>query len=1771
MKYLIVFLISLQFAVWANVTTCFEDEDPALFHHVNVITGHLNLCFQDAVIEGGMPLSITRTYSSGGALQNSLLSDPTFDKGWTIFPHIRLYWDGLSFKHETLKIYLLDKEGNPVKYAHKEGTKDKHYLYPVEFTKHRASSINSRKNTEKNYIKVDPKKRTATLYAADGGIFHYTITSNTFGYLDYEILPCKHRIVYTYENDRLSGVKLQNPSGTKVLASITFDTEDEGDQTKFTAKTSDGKTLTYQMFTFKDQCYIEDISSNCRPREHYCYEGGRKGIGARVSGMEFGHKDQFTATYYRPSNEKEEKDWAKKIPKKNYSADKVHILKAPVGPNGESIPIATFIYEAEYTDVRDVDNHRIRYHHTNNKLNAIEYFDKHDKLHSVLKFFWKRDNLKTKALFDSLGRPLFAKTFDYDEKDNVRQESFHGHFTGQKQTRLTIDSKGNVEGGDCIGKTYKYVGKLIHEEQESGGLTTQYFYLPGTDLINSKITLKNGKILFREYYHYDTDNLLFREIIDNGITHSENDLSGVTERHIKTYERSPRNGLCLSITETYLDRETGAEKQLIKRTFTYNTRCQIENETIFDSNSRQRYTLITNYDSNGNIKRKTTPLGYENIYDYDSLNNLKDSKEVGKLRKKIDYDKAGRPYRFTEIDTEGNQKITQTAYDAKGRPFLQIDSKGNPTTQTYDDFGNCTEIHFSKALDEKLEPYIPIATFTHDVQGNILSHTDPQGNCTRTTYNTLRKPIKIEYPDGGVIRHIYNLNGTLAKTIQPDGTEDHYTYDDLQRQDSKTIYSANGALLSKETWTYKTFHLSTYTNPEGLTTIYTYDNAGRKIAEQAEDRTVTYTFDPLGHLERTTCGGYSKVTLHNEEGDVVQQWEEDTQGAIENHTTFFYGHERRKEKAVRLTSQGEATDLFTYDPEGRLYEHTDPHGETTQFIYSEETSNDLGQKVLTKTTIDQLGNQTIETFDALSRLVQVEKLGPDERTVSKETLFYDRSGNKAQQVTTIYQDHTPKKTFSVRWGYDSRGRVALENENNEKITTFTYDKKGRLRVKKQPNGTELHFDYDGLDRLTDLYSSDNKLHYHYGYESGPSPTTAYDKIHHLLWTRTYNTFGQITSETSPTKNRLTWDYDDQGRRSLFTLPDNTAMEYSYNDLHLTQITRLSPTGSTKYAHTYTHFDENGQIAQQELIQRLGTLTTHHDLFERPAERVSPYNTSFIEYGPSGLVNKIESSLFASKEYRYDPLDQLRQEGNKGYSFDSLGNPINAQVNHLNQIDTTEDIHLIYDDNGNPTQRLTPNETTTYTYDPLNRLTSIEKRGQSKVQFVYDPFSRLYAQLNDTTQYFIYDQDIEIGLLNEQIKILELKVIGLGIKGDIGATVAIELNGQIYAPLHDFSGNIIGIVSSQGELVETYDITAFGQEYCSSPPINPWRFNSKRTIKGLVFFGQRFYDPQLGRWLTPDPAGFIDSPNLYLYVHNSPLNRLDLFGLDTVKMEIPYYEKEFYHNSYPKNLQSSTTNSRLIPLTVTVNEIQVDWFISANIYHKIKVTPEEIKAGKIDITKHFHEMFPSSGQFIALTTFQNGINTCYGEHPEMINSVMNMVGNEDHLFIGMHIETQNIWKDGINAIKERNSQDTPTSSLMRQVFVTIIENMHKINPELILLHTAHSRAGAIYNATFNGMTPEQKDLLKQHLYFIGVAPASAISTKQAMEAHNFYSNGDVFTGRYGRIAQAGPNGKDYSIHFLNNSTNSFTKEHSFLGQTNQYGLQNRIDIVKERYQFYGKSN
>ncbi|NGX38015.1 MAG: tRNA3(Ser)-specific nuclease WapA [Chlamydiae bacterium] len=855
-----------------------------------------------------------------------------------------------------------------------------------------------------------------------------------------------------------------------------------------------------------------------------------------------------------------------------------------------------------------------------------------------------------------------------------------------------------------------------------------------------------------------------------------------------------------------------------------------------------------------------------------------------------------------------------------------------------------------------------------------------------------------------------------------------------------------------------------------------------------------------------------------------------------------------------------------YDIAGHCTKHIIPNAAITEIIHTEYTKHARGQNVAKKTTIDPLGNQTIETYDATNHLVHIEKKDAQCQTTSQENYFFDRAGNKAKRLTTIYEQNTPIRTYTTLWEHDTRGRVIRETEENQKTTSFQYDKKGRLIKKIFPGKIFLSQTFDYLDRL--IQTESPGIHYTYTYGSGRQPIQAHDHHHNFTWERTYNLFDELVSETLPHGATLFWDYDQSGRCRALTLPDNSSIHYAYSDLHLAAVTRCNSTQKPLYTHTYTHFDENGHVAEEELILNLGIRTTHHNLLERPSTQQSPWMESSITYGPSGLVTHINNSLFGSKDYRYDSLDQLTQEGPQSFSFDSLGNPLDAQTNSLNQITSTADSHLIYDDNGNLTRHHRYDRIIQYTYDSLSRLTSIHQPQKKRTHFTYDPFNRLYSKQTynnhgDTwsrdTAYYLYDQDKEIGTYDEQNTLLELKVIGLGIQGDIGSAVSIELQSTPYVPLHDFAGSIIALISSNGTIAEKYNIDAFGKETSSATSLNPWRFNSKRTEEELIFFGKRFYHPALGRWLTPDPAGSIDSPNLYLYVLNSPLNRLDLFGLFSkdFKIEIPVFHA----------LDFPFLDLVTLPCKILDKGIHIDAYIGANICHKLKYTPEELETGKANLCDHLHEIASGSDPTIFAVTVMNGICNSYKGVKKITHSVIYKIP-ESPLIIGLYNPTDKFCNDASRTRAEQKGIDTPIVCATRQFFVAFAEHLEKVNPQFIWMHISHSEGGVIGTQAIKGMTSTEKELMQKHLYWVAMAPAKPLQKDLAFQTINVYSEKDGITKRYAEPYLNDPN---YNIQIIPctsswNEKTLFITDHSFRGATYQKALQDEIFDASKKYGF-----
>jgi RHS repeat-associated protein len=86
--------------------------------------------------------------------------------------------------------------------------------------------------------------------------------------------------------------------------------------------------------------------------------------------------------------------------------------------------------------------------------------------------------------------------------------------------------------------------------------------------------------------------------------------------------------------------------------------------------------------------------------------------------------------------------------------------------------------------------------------------------------------------------------------------------------------------------------------------------------------------------------------------------------------------------------------------------------------------------------------------------------------------------------------------------------------------------------------------------------------------------------------------------------------------------------------------------------------------------------------------------------------------------------------------------------------------------------------------------------------------------------------------------------------------------------------------------------------------NVYRFSSKEihVNSGMYYYGYRFYDPTLQRWINRDPIAERGGLNLYTFVENMPFSGVDKWGLDLqvdAKDKCDYEKAKKYLSKDPK--------------------------------------------------------------------------------------------------------------------------------------------------------------------------------------------------------------------------------------------------------------------------------
>lgn len=1168
----------------------------------------------------------------------------------------------------------------------------------------------------------------------------------------------------------------------------------------------------------------------------------------------------------------------------------VHRLYAPVGDNEEPVCIYTFTYDKNAT----ADQHSTTVENAVGNQTVYTYGNVNKRLYSIKKvdgksnytyerFYWSvGGNLKARY-FQGEDKIYFCRAYNYDNFGNVVDEWLWGNLTGKDETDIEVKKNGKPKN-NCEVFTRKRTftndrwNLLLTEEDGRKSISCSYY--PNSNLLKSRFTLDGSNVIKREFFEYDCG-VLVREVWDDGKGLEQNDPSNVTERHEKR----------IALTSAGLPKEIAeyCNGKLFKKQLNiYSPQGHLTNQKHYGSDNCLAYTLYWDYDHLGNVIKEVNALGEVSCFTYD--NNGNKTYEEGprqELCKKYSYDFANRLTKEEEIWKDGRYFITSHRYNTLNQRTSTTDAYGHETFYSYDILGRQIEKRLPPVYDDKNKLVTPIEKTQYDPMGNIVAKWDANGHCTKRKCTIRGTPYYIEYPDGSHEEKYYTLDGFLECEIAKNGLIKTYTYDVLGRITTIETKSPDGKVLKKTTSTYNTFHLISEIDELGLVTVYTYDWAGRRSSMTKGDHVTYYSYDALGRNVKTVeMIDQVRARVTHKEYDlldrIVEERIEDGETLLEKKQYCYDIHGNRTH-LIAYTHAGQSIAKTTYLPNGEPLAIIDPLGNTIlidnnySYIHKE-------QCVRCTTTTDPLGNQEIKIFDILQRVrCKLCKNSWGQITQSEE-YDYDLAGHKIASHSIVYYPGKEPHTITTEWQYDCKGNVTrcieAKGTKEQKTTHYKFNRFGQKILSELPSGIFLTYSYDDLGLLKTYFSSDGTISYSYGYDAKDHLVLVEDLVHDTSTNRNYDIYGRLISETLDHGQTITTAYDTLDRPISITLPDKSTIQYQYNALHLTDIHR------GKYTHRYENYDLSGNVSLEYLAGQAGRVEYTYDLLERPVSTLSPYrNEILLAFDASGnLLNRCVGSLKFS--YTYDDLYQLTSETgsqNHTYANDSIYNRRSKDsqiytVNDLNQLLHQKEWDYHYDANGNLRLKSSDQEKVEFHYDALDRLIEV-KNGPDITTYTYDSFHRrLSKTTNGISTYFLYYGQNEIGSFTNG-KIDELRVLGLTRGAEIGSAVLFELQGQVFIPIHDTFGNVVSLLDPLGNLVESYNYSAFGEMDTLAIPTSPWLFSSKRLDPetGFFFFGRRYYATDIGRFITPDSLGFEDGPNLYTYAHNRPLVFIDPDG------------------------------------------------------------------------------------------------------------------------------------------------------------------------------------------------------------------------------------------------------------------------------------------------------
>ena len=510
---------------------------------------------------------------------------------------------------------------------------------------------------------------------------------------------------------------------------------------------------------------------------------------------------------------------------------------------------------------------------------------------------------------------------------------------------------------------------------------------------------------------------------------------------------------------------------------------------------------------------------------------------------------------------------------------------------------------------------------------------------------------------------------------------------------------------------------------------------------------------------------------------------------------------------------------------------------------------------------DPAGDVTNFEYDALNR--RSKTIDPELRPTERQ---YDPAGRLFRVIDALAQ-------ISQEYAYSANGRVESLKDAGTNVTNYEYDEFDRLKRTIYPDLSDEVLSYDAagnilnkrtraLQNIAFLYDTLDRR----DTKTLPGePAIQY----------TYDLAGRLT-EVSDAAGPIQHDFDTAGRLSLVTFPDTKTVGYQYDDAG----NRTRVTWPDAYFVTYGYDEMNRPTEVRENGTTLLMSYGYDPLSRRiTADYGNGAATTYDYAVDDDLLTLGQQFTATSVDFSYLPNSAGQRTGlgvsDEAYLFRPVAEDNVAYTsNVLNQYDTVGGTIHGYDANGN----LTDDGVFTYGYDAENRLVSATQPAPGiSATYVFDPLGRRTAKtVNILTTSYLYDGARVIADYDGAGALIQRYVYGPGIDEPIAAVTA--AGDRLYHHM-DGLGSVVALSDDFGAAVETEAYNAFG---VSAVPAGatPYRYTGRRfdAETGLYHYRARAYSPALGRFLQPDPIGYLGGLNLYAYVANDPLNRLDPFGL-----------------------------------------------------------------------------------------------------------------------------------------------------------------------------------------------------------------------------------------------------------------------------------------------------